>query len=113
MKFNRILYELREDKFLSKTKLAKAINTTRQQIAAYESGDATPNIMTFLALAEYFGVSADYLLGRENYVTLSRDKNKRHVFIPDELTDEDCELVKDFVGSLYKRRTGKKSVVLC
>jgi transcriptional regulator with XRE-family HTH domain len=107
MKFNEVLRELREDKFLSKTKLAKAVNTTRQQITAYENGDTTPNIVTFFALAEYFGVSADYLLGRKEYVTVQRDKNKRYVFLPDELTDDDYEVVKDMVNSLYRRRVKK------
>ncbi|MDR2568931.1 MAG: helix-turn-helix domain-containing protein [Oscillospiraceae bacterium] len=107
MKFNEILTELRENKFLSKTELAKAINTTRQQITAYENGNTTPNIVTFLALADYFDVSADYFLGRKEYVTVQRDKNKRYVFLPDELTAEDYEVIKDLVSTLYRRRAKK------
>ena len=33
----------------------------------YRRGEWLPNIQNLLKLADYFGVSTDYLLGREDY----------------------------------------------
>jgi transcriptional regulator with XRE-family HTH domain len=62
--FKSILFELRDIRRLSKTQLAKDLGTTRQLITAYENGTSEPNITMFAAMADYFAVSADYLLGR-------------------------------------------------
>jgi len=100
MKFGRILHELRENRFISKSELADAVSISRQQIRAYENNKCIPNIETFLSLADYFGVSADTLLGREGYVTVASSKKERYVTLPDELTDDECELVRRFAVML-------------
>ena len=43
--------------------LADKIGTTRQTISQYMNGDIEPKMRAFAAIAEYFGVSCDYLLG--------------------------------------------------
>jgi len=43
--------------------LADAVGLKRQTIALYESGGASPKLEGFVAIAKYFGVSCDYLLG--------------------------------------------------
>lgn len=39
------------------------INTTRQSIGQWKNGDTVPNIIMLKSIAEFFNVSADYLLG--------------------------------------------------
>ena len=107
MKFGKILHELREQKFIPKSRLAGAINVSRQQIRAYENGENIPNIETLLALAEFFGVSADFLLGREGFVTVASTAKKRYITLSDELTEEECELVRCFAVMLVKQKTEK------
>ena len=60
---NRLRF-LRTEKGESLEKIAKYLNVTIQTISNYENEkrDMTPD--TILKLAEYFGVSTDYLLGK-------------------------------------------------
>jgi len=104
MTFGERLYELRDKKYLTKTQLAKDLGTTRQLIAMYENGKTIPNISFFAIIADYFGVSADYILGREDYIHLTHNKKKNCVFLPDGLTKEDYKLIKDFINIMCERR---------
>jgi len=59
--------ELREEKGLSQTKLAAELGLNQRTVSNYETGSLEPNIQTIKKLCEYFGVSADYLLGLEEF----------------------------------------------
>jgi transcriptional regulator with XRE-family HTH domain len=72
-------------------------------IGRYEDGSAVPNILTFTALADYFSVSADYLLGRQG-VSMFYDKDKSCLFMPKELTDEDYDTLTSVANGLLERR---------
>ena len=62
---NRIK-ELRESiPNLSQTKLGKKLNVHQTAISQWETGRTTPDIETSKALANFFGVSLDYLLGND------------------------------------------------
>ena len=45
--------------------VAIAFNTSPQVISRYELGQAEPDFATLIKLADYFGVSIDYLLGHD------------------------------------------------
>lgn len=62
--FKEILKELRKEKDISQTELAKSLKLARSTIAQYETGDRTPDYDTLKKIADYFNVSTDYLLGR-------------------------------------------------
>ncbi|MGX9931996.1 helix-turn-helix transcriptional regulator [Virgibacillus salarius] len=59
------LKELRKQKKLTQKELGEIINVSKVSISGYESGDRTPDTDNLKRLADYFGVSSDYLLGRE------------------------------------------------
>lgn len=61
---NRIK-EIRQEKNLSQTDIAKALGVTRQAISLYEKGDREPKLETWQKLADFFGVSVPYLQGIE------------------------------------------------
>ncbi len=61
------LKELRKENNLSQRELGKAIGVTRQAISLYERGDRQLKLKTLGKLADYFGVSVDYLRGTEPY----------------------------------------------
>ena len=54
----------RSKKGLTQEKLAQKIGVTKSTISLYEVGDNVPDIKTLAALADFFGVSADYFLGK-------------------------------------------------
>ena len=66
------LRELRENAGLSQTDVAKYLKITRQAYNHYETGKRTPDPKAISELAKLFGVTTDYLLGRENIGTAEK-----------------------------------------
>ena len=58
------LKELRKAKGISQLKLAMDLSTNQNTISRYETGEREPGIGELIALADYFQVSIDYLVGR-------------------------------------------------
>ncbi len=58
--------DLIKDNNLTLPELAEHLNTTRQSIGQWKNGDTVPNIIMLKTIAEYFNVSADYLIGIES-----------------------------------------------
>ncbi|MEK6452577.1 helix-turn-helix transcriptional regulator [Caldifermentibacillus hisashii] len=66
MNYGERLKRLREDKKLSQQQLADRLNINRSTYARYELGQTQPDYETLQRLADFYGVSVDYLFGREN-----------------------------------------------
>ena len=64
--FNNRLKELRKNKKLSQEQLAKRAGLTKTSINHWENGKCLPNANAIVALARYFGVTTDYLLGESD-----------------------------------------------
>lgn len=62
-----ILRELRIERKISQSELAKALNVSQSIIARWESDECEPTATNIIALANYFNVTTDYLLGRTDY----------------------------------------------
>ncbi|AEE98054.1 helix-turn-helix domain-containing protein [Mahella australiensis] len=62
---NRIK-ELREEAKISQAELASILGVTQQALSNYENGLREPDLDTINKIANYFGVSIDYLLCRTN-----------------------------------------------
>ncbi len=65
--FAERLKELREDKNVSLKTLASAIGVSDIAISRWENLKRIPNIESLAAIADYFSVSTDYLLGKTDY----------------------------------------------
>jgi len=63
--FGKTLAELREEKGMTKSALGKALAVSHSAIVKWENGTKLPSILTFCEIADYFGVTIDYLVGRE------------------------------------------------
>lgn len=66
-RFPQRLSQLMNENGISQYALSKAINVTRQSIAQYMDGKTQPNADKICAIADYFNVSTDYLLGRVDF----------------------------------------------
>ena len=62
MKFR--LKELRKERKLSQLKLAMDLNMNQNTVSRYENLERQADYDTLIRFADYFGVSLDYLLGR-------------------------------------------------
>lgn len=61
---NRLI-ALRKEKGLTQAQLAEEINICRQSISDWERGVTKPTQDNLLLLSELYGVSVDYLLGKD------------------------------------------------
>lgn len=57
--------DLREDKELSQLELANLLNVSQTTYSRYETGKLDIPTQTLIALAKFYEVSVDYLLGVE------------------------------------------------
>ena len=64
MEFGEILAELRQDHKMTQKELAEEMFVTVGTISNYENGVHYPDIEKLIALADFFNVTTDYLLGR-------------------------------------------------
>lgn len=69
--FSHRIKQLRTIKKISSQTLANAIGVSRPAISRFEHALDFPHVNTLIALADYFNVSLDYLVGRS-------DDPKRH-----------------------------------
>lgn len=69
-KFYERLRELRTNKGLSQAELSKELDgqVTQAAIALWELNKRIPNADAIILLANYFGVTSDYLLGLSDYI---------------------------------------------
>lgn len=66
-KFNERLKQLRQEADLSQAEFAKQIGTSKSSVNMYERGEREPGIETLEAIADYFNVDMDYLLGKSDH----------------------------------------------
>jgi transcriptional regulator with XRE-family HTH domain len=58
--------DLREDRDIKQAELAEATGINQQTISNYETGKRDVPAEVLETLADYYGVSVDYLMGRTN-----------------------------------------------
>jgi len=94
---NRIR-DLRIERNLSQQELADILSVTKVSICGYEIGKRTSSLETFILLADYFGVSTDYLLGRTDNIDVEEDNISKG-------TREEVNIIKEIKNypSLYSK----------
>lgn len=65
--FNKKLQSLRKSKKMTQDELANRLSINRGTYANYERGHRQPDFETLIKIADYFDVTTDYLLGRNEY----------------------------------------------
>ena len=62
--FGKRLAECRRAKKMTQKQLGEFLGITERGVRRYEGGDREPKIDALVKLADFFGVSIDYLVGR-------------------------------------------------
>lgn len=70
------LRDLRIDHDLTQAQLASILSTSKNQVGKYERGEQEMPIKHLLKLCEYYGVSADYVLGLPKGLPYGLSKTK-------------------------------------
>ena len=86
MNFSENLSRLRKEKGIKQEALANDMKVSRQTVSKWENGTAMPDFKKLNALAEYFGVTMDELLG------FSNDKNNN-----DNINDYTKEYINELI----------------
>lgn len=81
--FAERLKELRKAKGLTQIKFASDFHVANGTIAMWETGRREPDFETTQRIADYFGVSVDYLLGREDKKEAPTPKDERSITFDD------------------------------
>lgn len=71
------LRDLREDADMTQKEAGAILNTTQQQYAKYELGVQEIPVHHLITLADYYDVSTDYILGREEWSEVERIRHNR------------------------------------
>lgn len=79
------LKELRKKRGLTQSKLGEILGVTKASICCYEKGTRTPTIENLIDLMEFFGVSADYLIGSDVIVTIKNHKKRTALMTKEEV----------------------------
>ena len=62
--YKEIIRGLRQDRDLKQADVAAKLGTTQQHYSKYENGEYELPLRALYLLADFYGVSADYILGR-------------------------------------------------
>lgn len=65
--FNIILKQLRNNSKLTQKQISKKLGISITGYAGYEQGIREPDLKMLKKIADFFDVTIDYLVGRENY----------------------------------------------
>ena len=66
MDYRERMRSLREDRDLSQAQIGKLLNKSQQGYSHIENGRAELKIEDLIKLCDYYGVTADYLIGRSD-----------------------------------------------
>lgn len=71
-KFSERIKALRLERGMTQEAVGKIAGVKRYSVWGYEKGNNFPEVPGLIALADYFGVSIDYLLGRTDNPDMNR-----------------------------------------
>lgn len=99
---NERLKTLRAQHALSQKALAEQLHVSQQTVGKWEAGGATPNPETLSKIADIFGISVDYLIGRS---TCEYDETAlKFALFGGDVDDEILEEVKRFAKYASQRK---------
>lgn len=92
--------ELRTEKNFTQKQIGEIINCNQSAIGKYERGELEPTLSNLVKLADFFGVTTDYLLGREDdFGVISATK-----ITSPALSDDERELLAAFKKLNHDKR---------
>lgn len=87
------LKNYRNEKGITQIRLSIAAEVSQETISAYESGKAMPSAETLIKIADFLGISVDFLLDRTDnpLMNINKDINSEMLNIYNQLDKEQKE----------------------
>lgn len=101
------LLDLRKDAGLTQNQLAEILNINKHSISAYERDKSEPPDEIKIAMAKFFGVSVDYLVGLSDAPQMY-DAQKRKLKLPEGFPEEKVDQLLDYADYLASRYRKKE-----
>lgn len=102
------LKELRIEKELLQSDIAKIINKSERTVGFYETGERDMNTETLAILSDFFNCSIDYLLGKSDIRNPEKvDENKLNVAFSsgfDGLNDTNKSIINATIAGLLSKQ---------
>lgn len=111
------LRNIREDRDLKQTEVAKAIHITNKVLSSYERNISLPTIENLIALCNYYHISADSILQTDYRISSNNPKfnanmntspvslsaeQKRVLYYYSRLNEENRDAIKGLMVTYYK-----------
>lgn len=81
MDLGKNIYELRRERGVTQEELAAELGVTAAAVSKWEKGNTLPDVLMVCALADWFGVTTDELLGRvrelKKLVVMAGDEDRK------------------------------------
>lgn len=98
------LLDLRKDADMTQDELAEALKVNKHSISSYEREKSEPPDDIKIKIAEFFGVSVDYLLGITNNPKPYKSNNN-YIRLPNDFPEEMMNNLRSYAEYLcYKHR---------
>lgn len=99
MNIGERIAQLRKSRSMSQFQLAKTLNIATSTLGMYETNKRKPNMEMLEKLADFFGVSVDFLLGRpekndNNNTADLADDDTIFTYKGQPLSDDDKEIIR-------------------
>lgn len=112
MEFYEALKKVRKEKRYTQQAIADALMVSKGAVASWESGARKPDIDTVCKLADFYGVSTDYLLGRIEIkketppAEVDEGMNRGSVTLPLQPTKEADSAIQALVRKIVRQELG-------
>lgn len=101
--------ELRKNKGATQEEVAKMLNVVKSTYNGYENGNSEPTIATLCKLADYYGVSLDYLCDHETkgVIDLSSfsELKKGCVYVLEKLSESNTAIVLGYMTHVLQEQS--------
>ncbi len=102
------LKQLRLERGLLQSDIAKVIKKSERIVGFYETGERDMNTETLSILADFFNVSIDYLLGKTNIKNIEDEFKFAYHKEIEGLTEEEIKEALEFYKMIKNRRKKEK-----
>jgi len=104
--------QLRDENDITQEDLGKHLKIHRSTVANYESGNRQPDIETCKQIAEYFGVSIDFLVGKKQKKYRDFIYDAKTFFSSDSVTEaEKDRVLKKIIDCYFESKTTRQMTV--
>lgn len=93
---------LRKQHGLTQEQLANALSCAKSTISQYENSINEPDLEMLTRIADFFGVTLDFLLGRDTYNKRKQEPEADNLLLKERLTPDEAEYLKEALESLRR-----------